>query len=201
MIPPATLPPPTPEQTVEALAACGADAANIRIAYDEELQSDVVTIGSRSGVDQTKLPCIAGAVHPFYLVHFEDPATDAAYSTLVWEQARRRAALAGREWLRERGLLQGMPRFRPGKVPLTKFVRDVEVHCSVRPGRAIEIVTPSSVTLRSDFMESIVASDNRRHADRMTCLMNVLAASDLAAGGVAFGFVGSEAAEPDSGRR
>jgi hypothetical protein len=201
MIAPIAMPPPTYEQTAAAVASCGVERANVRIIYEEELQSDVVMVGELGGDEEAKVRCLAEAVHPFYLLDFGNPRASATYWTLEREKARREATADGRQWLQERGLLRGLPLYRPGKVPLTRFVRDVEAHCSVKPGRAIEILTPTSVTIRVAFMRSVLAKADGRHGDRLTCLMNVLAVSDLAEGGVHFGFVGNEAIAAEGERR
>lgn len=188
------MPPPGHEQTIAAVAACGVPVTRVRIAHVQELQSDVVTISAPGGTDEASLQCVKQAVHPSYFVHFDDEATDAAYRRLVMAEATRWAIVEARRRLRARGLLQGMPRYQAGKVRLTQFVRDVEAHCSVKRGSAIKIVSPTSVTLRVEFMQSTLRSANPSHGERLTCLMNVLAASGLAEGGVNFGFVGNEAA-------
>lgn len=188
------MPPPGHDQTIAAVAACGVPATNVRIAYVDELQSDVVTISAPTGTDESRLRCVKEAVHPFYFVHFDDEATDAAYQRLVMAEATRWAIAEARRRLRARGLLEGMPRYRAGKRNLAKFVRDVEAHCSVKRGSAIEILSPTSVTLRVEFMRSMLSSENPSHGERLTCLMNVLTVSGLAEGGVNFGFVGNEAA-------
>lgn len=188
------MPPPGHEQTIAAVAACGVPATSVRIAYVDELRSDVVTISAPAGTDEARLRCVKEAVHPFYFVHFDEEATDAAYQRLVMAEATRWAIVEARRRLRARGLLKGMPRYLAGKGRLTKFVRDVEAHCSVKRGSAIEILSPTSVTLRVKFMESTLSSANPSHGERLTCLMNVLAVSGLAEGGVNFGFVGNEAA-------
>lgn len=188
------MPPPGHEQTIAAVAACGVPATSVRIGYVDELQSDVVTIKAPKGTGEPRLRCIQQAVHPFYFVHFDDEATDAAYQRLVMAEATRWAVIEARRRLQARGLLKGMPRYQAGKVRLAKFVRDVEAHCSVKRGSAIEILNPTAVTLRVKFMQSMLSSANPSHSDRLTCLMNVLAVSGLAEGGVNFGFVGNEAA-------
>jgi hypothetical protein len=201
MILPVAMPPPSYEQTLDAAAACGVQAAKIRISYEQELQSDVVSVGDLGGDEDARVRCLAEAVHPFYLLDFKNPASNATYWTLFMERGRREARLQGRRWLKERGLLRGMPLYRSGEIPLTRFVRDVESHCSVEPGRAIEILTPTSVTIRIPFMRSILAKGDGRRGDRLTCLMNVLAVSDLAEGGVHFGFVGNEAVATEDDER
>jgi hypothetical protein len=187
------MPPPGHEQTVAAVAACGVPAASVRIAYADELHSDVVTISASVSTDEARLRCVKQAVHPNYFVSFDDEVADGAYQRLVMAEATRWAVVEARRRLRARGLLQGMPRYRPGKGRLAQFVRDVEAHCSVKRGSAVEILSPTSVTLRVKFMQSMLSSANPSHGDRLTCLMNVLTASNLAEGGVDFVFFGNEA--------
>ena len=196
------VPPPGHEQTIAAVVACGVPAANVRIAYADELQSDMVTISAAAAdTGEAKLRCVQQAVHPFYFVHFEDKAVDAAYQRLVMAEATRWATLEAHRRLAARGLLQGMPRYRAGKGRLTKVVRDVVAHCSVKRDSAIQILSPTSVTLRVEFMRSALNSESRGPGERLTCLMNVLTVSGLAEGGVNFGFVGNEAAAAEGDKR
>ena len=127
-----------------------------------------------------------------YDVRFKDPVTQRAYEELEMEEAGKWAAAEGRRWLAERKLDVGLPVFHAGVTRLDDYARAVEAHCSVEPGSALQPLAEDTLTVRPEFLQKLWP-DIEAEGDKFTCLMNVLAASDMASGGVRFGFVGNEA--------
>ena len=68
---PPPAPPPSYEQTIEAVAECGVPRGNIRIAYEDEFQSDVVGIRDLGGTDEARIGCVKKAVPVGYIVLIE----------------------------------------------------------------------------------------------------------------------------------
>jgi hypothetical protein len=182
------LPPMNYPQTIEALAQCGIPAARARISYDPELQLDVVSIDPLPAPPSDELlACVYRATAPAgYYVEFSDAEQNGAFWALALDEGRRRARLEGQQWLQDHGLLAGMPVYRAGETDLAAFARDVEAYCSIAPGTAIEVVDAALVTLRPEFARSIADSGD---GGKLTCLVNVMAASNLADGGVDFGII------------
>jgi hypothetical protein len=187
------MPPADHAQTIEAVRQCGLPASSIYIRYDKQLQDYVVVIGKvRSTPQEPVLRCVYAAAAPrAYDVEFKDRVINDAYWKLAFEEGRKQASAEGRRWLEERNLTAGMPLYRSGQTEIAGFARAVESHCSVEPGSALEVAASDALTLRRDFFDEFPVSEEK--SDKLTCLMNVLAASDLAQGGVKFGFVGNEA--------
>jgi hypothetical protein len=92
-------PAPTHEQTARAVAACGVPPGNIGIAYEDELQSDVVTITDLGGTGKARIGCVKAAVHPAYVVMIGDEDQRIAYysADLVRPVPRRSRAAVRRQ--------------------------------------------------------------------------------------------------------
>ena len=186
------MPPADHVQAIEAVRRCGFPASSIRIRYDKLLQSYVIAIRKvRSRPQEPVLRCVYEAAAPRgYDVEFKDRIVHDAYWTLAFEEGRKKANAEGRRWLEQRNLTAGMPLYRAGQREIAGFARAVESHCSIEPGSALEVAGPDALTTRRDFFEGPFSEDK---SNDLLCLMNVLAASDLAQGGVKFGLVGNEA--------
>lgn len=185
-------PPPDYEQTTAAIVSCGVPQANIRIVFDAFLQADVVRISDVGSDDPQRLRCLLRSVHPFYIVEIEEPVQNNAYGQLVLEEGATRARAEGEKWLRAHELFDGAPRFESGRMSLADYARAVEAHCDVEPGTALELLSDGTLTPTKAFIGSVLKNGGQQ----LTCIMNVLALSNQARGGVAFGFV-SEVAEDD----
>lgn len=192
-------PPALHAETVEAVSRCGLPISSVRVHYDKLLQAYVIVVGKvRKQPQEPVLRCVHAAAAPRgYDVEFKDRMAHQAYWKVAFEEGRKKADAAGRRWLEERNLTAGMPMFRAGQTEISAFARAVESHCSVEPGSALEVAGPDALTMRRDFFEIPVSEEK---SDNLLCLMNVLAASDLAQGGVKFGFVGNEASRKDRKR-
>src|SRR5687768_18534988 len=62
------MPAPTHEQTIKAVVACGIAASNVRITYEDELQSNLVIISDLGGSDEARFGCLRKASFPSYIV-------------------------------------------------------------------------------------------------------------------------------------
>jgi hypothetical protein len=198
MIPAIALPPPSYEQTIEALATCGVKASNVVISYADELQSDVVVIRDLGGTEEARLGCVRRAVHPFYLI--EVAATDQRSAYLAYdsrESSREfRAQALGR--LNSKGMLSRVPHYNPGK-ELAEFARAVEAACSVTPETALEAAGPTFLTFRRSYLEHLVAAVDAGDGS-FDCIMDMVAASDAEERGASFGLVGNEGDDPEKQR-
>ena len=190
------LPPMNYQRVAAAVIQCGVPASHVRVRYEQGLELDVVIIERLGAMpSEPVLTCIYNAAVPEgYFVTFRDEEQNAAFSKVSMELGRERARQEGQEWLRARGLLDGLPLYDPGVSTPEGYAREVEKHCSAEPGSVIEVIDPKYFTLRRDFMESTLAG-RRDDSDKVICIVNVLAASSLANGGISFGFVGNESYE------
>jgi hypothetical protein len=187
------MPPAGHAQAIEAVRECGLSASSIHIRYDKLLEAYVIAFAKlRSKPQEPVLRCVYAAAAPRgYEVEFKDRPIHDAYWKLAFEEGRKKADAEGRRWLAERNLIAAMPLFRAGQTEIAGFARAVESHCSVEPGSALEVAGPDALTMRRDFFDEFPVNEDK--SDKLTCLMNVLGASDLAQGGVKFGLVGNEA--------
>lgn len=182
------LPPPLPsqEQVISALADCGLDRAGISIAYDNDVQSDVVRIKVIARATDQQFACINAATQGS-MASFEDTGQDNAYSAYVAALMRPRMIADARNQLAAAGKLKGMPIF--GQFPdAASFFRAVEVHCGVKPGLAFKEVGAGEWSL-------LPQGSGAKDFERLTCLIGVWMAQDedWSARGLSFGFIGNEA--------
>jgi hypothetical protein len=190
-----TSPWPDYEETVAAIVSCGVPETNIRIAFDELLQSDVVRISDVGSEDEERLSCLLRSIHPFYIVEIDEPQQSSQYRQLAVEEGAARARVEGERWLRERGLFEGAPRFDANRTRLADYARAVEAHCGLKLGCALEILDEDTLTPSQGLMASIVENDG----EQLNCVMHVLALSNQAKSVVAFGFVSEPARAEDEG--
>jgi len=189
------LPPqPTYQQTIAAVSACGIAAANIRISYEEELQSDVVEISDAGmATDETWL-CLLRAIHPFFILELANPDQRQAYYLVAERERKKQARAEARIWLSERAMLEKVPVYRTD-FGVPRFAREVEAACSLEPGSALQVVGATLLTIRREFVQRILEEPA---ADEMICLLHIVAASNAHEEGIRLGFFGNEAV-PETG--
>jgi hypothetical protein len=186
------IPAPTQEQTLEAIAACRVPSANVRITYEDELQSDVVRIGDLGGSDEARFRCLRKAVHPAYILDLSGAPQRDLFHAFENREHRRAARAQSVAWLKARGKLASVPRYVPGK-PLEEFAHALETACSIRPGSVLE-AGPHGVAFRRSFIERLVLDTS----DRFDCLIHMSAASDADDHGVGLAILGNEAYQTES---
>ena len=183
------LPPPTYAQTIEAIAKCDIPRANIRIQYEDELQSDEVTISDLGALSDGKLRCLKAAVHPFYILTIHDQAQRSAFYDFSRRDDRPTERQAAREWVRSKHLTDKVPGFDRSKGVKT-YAEDLELVCGLSPGSTVEAIGASMLTIRRDV---ILTGFDGKLEYTLECLMNVFTASDAIENGISFGFIGNEA--------
>lgn len=187
------MPAPTHEQTIGAVTTCGVPAANVRITYEDEWQSDVVWISDLGGADEARFRCLKDVVHPIYIVMIEAEDQRNAYHAFASREDHARYKGEAIEGLKAAGLLGRVPRYDPRK-GLKTFARGLEAACSIRAGRALETLGSSGLTIRRSFF----ANPMTKIHDELTCLLGMAAASNADEQGISLGFTGAEA--PIDGR-
>ncbi|HEX8263423.1 MAG TPA: hypothetical protein VF547_11170 [Allosphingosinicella sp.] len=190
------IPAPTREQTAQAIAACGVPAANVRITYEVDLESDLVSISDLGGTDEARFRCLKRSVHPVYLVDVSAAPQSAAYRAFADREDRRKAKAEAIAWLDARGKLGKVPRYDPA-AGLDRFARDVEAACGVREGIALETFGRTRLGYRRRFFDEIMETDPH---DQFLCLHEMVAASDADKHEIDFMFLGKAAPETESPR-
>jgi hypothetical protein len=187
------MPPPPYEQTIEAVTACGVPASSIRIFYQDELQSDVVTIGDLGGIDEDRLLCVRRAVHPFYIIEIDNEEQRRAFHAVTYRQDRQRLRAEATEWLQANGMQERVPRFE-AEQGLESFARSLEAACGLSPGSALETYGEFSLTFRREFLQrSLIA----RGYERTACLMRMISASNAEEHDISLVMIGNEALNED----
>lgn len=187
------LPPPNYNQTIEAIVKCDIPKANVSIAYEDELQSDEVTISDLGDVSDAKLRCLRAAVHPFYVLTIQDDAQQAAFLEFSRREdrpAERDKALA---WVRSRQLLNRLPRYQPEQ-GLQSYAHAVEAACGLKEGSTLIARGPQSLVVRPEF---VLKQDFKSLSASLECLINVFAASDATEQGINLVFLGNEQVADD----
>ena len=182
------LPPPSYEQTIEAIVRCEIPRESVRIAYEDYLQSDEVTITDLGKVTNDKLRCLKGAVHPFYILTIQNMAQRAAFYEFSKREDRPKQKSDALDWLRTKGLQDRLPVFDSGQ-RLEDFAAAVELACGLEAGIALMVVDKSLISVRPD---SISIETFEKSARDLECLTNMIGASDAYENGVGFGFIGNE---------
>ncbi|MFM9853602.1 MAG: hypothetical protein ACKVOJ_12480 [Sphingomonadaceae bacterium] len=182
------LPPPSYQQTFEAVVNCGIPRSNIRINYEDYLQSDVVTISDLGKITDTKLRCLRTSVHPFYVLTLENEAERTRFYEFSRREDRPREKVKAVEWLRARGILDGLPMFDP-EMDLKHFATALEAGCKVAQGSALAISGPKALAFRAGLFRENVEANN----DIALCLTMMFAASEATESDVRLVIVGNEA--------
>jgi hypothetical protein len=183
------LPPPSYEQTIEAVYQCGVPRSNIRIAYEDYLQSDEVTISDVGAVSDAKLRCVRKAVHPFYILTLANLEHRSAFYELERKDDRPVHRQQAREWARSKGWTARIPKFNES-VGIQAFARALEVACELRVRSAIVAIRSRSLTVRPEFFTNSNFEDSGK---ALECLTRMFAASNADEHGVRFVFIGNEA--------
>ena len=175
------------QQTVEAIAKCNILRANVRIRYEDDLQSDEVTISDLGQVSDEKLRCLKAAVHPFYILTITDQKQQAAFYDYSRRADRPGEKAGALEWVRAKGLIAKLPAY-DGEQKLTDFAEELEAACGLELGSALTVIG-QFLNVHPKFVRS--HSVNTLAAP-LECLMNLYYASDATEYGVKLGFIGSE---------
>ena len=183
------LPPPGYEQTIEAIAQCDIPRANIRIAYQDYLQSDEITISDLGPVTEAKLGCLRNAVHPYYILTLTNEAQHVAYYEYAERVDRPKLKAEAREWLQSQGLLPRIPSFNSA-IGLVSFATAIENACSLQSGSALKQSSPTTLMVQPSFLLGTNFADSTR---ALQCITQMFTASNADQYDIRLVFVGNEA--------
>ncbi|MGV7121736.1 hypothetical protein [Sphingopyxis sp. 550A] len=180
-------PPPSYEQTIQAVVQCGIPPDNIRVEYIDEFQSDMVYISDLGEVSESKLKCLKSAVHPFYTLEIEKEEQRAAFYEFSWREDRPKEKADATQWLLSKDFLHLLPAFDPQQ-DLDRFIEALETACGLNSGGALMVWSASEVAVRPDFIQG---TDFDALTEKLACLRNMFVASDAEEHGVHFVFIGN----------
>lgn len=170
------------------LGTCGVSPVEVEVQYEDVLQDYEVTIVTpASALREDQFVSIAriSQENGWWPV-FKDEAAGVRFSAardLIEREASQRR-------LADRGLLNKIPLFRPEKQDLASYARELEALCGIEPGTALMALGSSLLTIRP-LRHDLLA------VGQLSCLIDVVNASNLGEYGAFLGIIGNEAAAPD----
>ena len=182
-------PPPSYEHTIEAIVRCEIPRSNIKVTYEDELQSDEITISDIGEVSDEKLRCLKNAVHPFYILSITDEAQRTAFFSFAEREDRPRLKAEAREWLRANGKLDDVPEYDPA-IGLSTFASQIENACGLPEKMALTADGSIALSIRPDW---ITGQSYEKLGEAFQCVTRMFAASNADEYGIRFGFTGNEA--------
>lgn len=173
----------TPEDAAKRIEACGVGPVTIR--FDDLLQSHVLTIANAASASDLQLQCIdsAASYHDVELpaavqVRF-NAIREARWSSFALTEAR--------SWLSQRGLLDRVPTFVPGKTDDAAFARQLEELCGPTARGAFQSTYGPHV-ISPEWIMALGMPPKHKNQEALTCLLNVTRVA-----GFSIGFIGNEA--------
>ncbi|KRB80876.1 hypothetical protein ASE00_17850 [Sphingomonas sp. Root710] len=188
--------PPTREQVMARISACGLRPPRASIGKDPGMGGeDVVRIGRGPAISLRQRVCLVKAsADMITFVMFDDPDEQRAFVKLEAEKQAKREPREARRRLRQAGLLDKLPRYDPHRQTLESYMRSLEALCGVTSGSVVESFhNPRKPSLLTPQPTSLDLSPGG--GERLFCVQDAIAASNLADHGIHFGFVGNEIIE------
>lgn len=146
---------PAPELVVAQVKACGLNS--VSAAFDRDMDEVVVHVKDTGTVDEDRLRCVAQvSIRTDYYVFFP-AAAETAYNQVYWPLKSEHNKAEAIAWLKERGLLERLPRFTIKEAP-EQFARAIENVCGPDAQGLLEPFG-SHLTLNPDKMGQRVDSD------------------------------------------
>jgi hypothetical protein len=174
----------TPEMAVERAAKCGLGPATIR--YEDELQSDILSIPNAASATEGQLSCLDSATG--FGIFVELPASlQPRFDAIREARASAMMKVEASEWLSKRGLLDRVPKYVSGTTDDAAFTQAVEQLCGPKTKGAFQSQYGSHA-LSPEWMKSLGFPLKEADMEAMSCLLNVTA---VAGYGVAI--IGNEA--------
>lgn len=170
------------QEVRQRIGACGFAANMVQVEYQDLLQDHEVTISTKAReLHEEQYACLAALVaETGWIVTLADETARSRF----WEATQRVARVAARRRLSERGLLDRLPTYDPGRQDLAAYARAVEELCGIDPGTVLLAQSSSTLTMHP------LNDDQLSFAD-LSCLMDAVSASNLHEHSVFFGFVGN----------
>jgi len=174
----------SPQIAVERATQCGLGPATVR--YEDELQSDILTVANVASASDSQLACLDKAAGWGIFVELSpdlqprfDAIRGARASAMMFEEAR--------EWLSARGLLAQVPKYVPGTTDEAAFTRDVEQLCGPQAKGAFQSQYGFHA-MSPEWAQKMGMPPKSEYFDVFACLTNVMTVA-----GFKVMFIGNEA--------
>lgn len=181
------LPPPSYEQTIEAITRCDIATTAVQIKYVDYLQSDEITISHLGTITEDKLRCLKNSVHPAYILTIKDMAQRETFYDFSEREDGPKQRSDALDWLKAKGMLDRLPAFTPGQ-KLEDFAVAVELACDLKAGSALMVSDDSWISIQPG---AISIESYEKSSRDLECLLKMFAASEAYENGVKFGFIGN----------
>lgn len=174
----------TPQEAVKRAEDCRLGAVTIR--YEDELQSDILTVKDVMAASDEQLVCLDRATGFGIFVELPqsiqprfDAIREARASAIAKEDAR--------QWLSEKGLLDRVPKYVAGTTDDVQFTRAVEKACGPKADGAFQSKYGPHV-LSPDWLNKFAMPPKPQDEEVIGCVFHALTLA-----GFSVGFIGNEA--------
>jgi hypothetical protein len=174
----------TPQQAVKRAEDCNLGRVTIR--YEDDLQSDILTIKGATTASEEQLVCLDRATGFGIFVELP-PSFQARFDTIREARASAMVKEEARQWLSARGLLNRVPNYVSGTTDDAKFAREVEKICGPKAEGAFQSKYGPHV-LDPQWSNRFSMPPKPEEQDVFGCLFNIMSYSDFGVG-----FIGNEA--------
>lgn len=174
----------TPEVAAERAAQCGVGTVTFR--YEEELQSDILTISGATAATDEQLACVDKAAGWGIFVELS-PDLQRRFDAIREARASALAVADARSWLSARGLLDRVPKYVEGSTDDAVFVQQVEQLCGPKAKGAFKFQYGRYV-LNPEWADKMGMPPKSEDSDALTCLSHVTTIA-----GFKFWIIGNEA--------
>jgi hypothetical protein len=159
---------PSRAEAKAAVVHCGLPAKGVSVQFDREMDEDDVRVSpARGPISDQKLSCIK-------LYSRLEYAADVAH---------------GRDWLRARNHLAGLPLPKKGE-PLSNYAQAVEAFCGVKKGNLLVAADAHFITFTKQDLGQVTprgVEHATANETQFECVMSATSAADLQSRGIGIG--------------
>ena len=174
----------TAEMAVERAGKCGLGPVTIR--YEDELQSDILSVPHAASATENQLRCLDDATGFGIFVELP-PTIQPRFDGIREARASVLMKAEARDWLAKRGLLQRVPKYVAGTTDEAAFTREVEHICGPQAKGAFQS-RYGPHTLSPEWIKKLGLPPKGEDMEAMSCLLNIMTIA-----GYQLGFIGNEA--------
>lgn len=173
---------------VQRATECGLGPVTVR--YDDELQSDILTVTNGVSASEGQLICLDKAVGWGILAELSQ-SVQPKFDNIREARAAEMMRADAHEWLSKRGLLARLPKYVEGTTDEAVFTGDLEHFCGPHAKGAFESQYGFHV-LSPEWIKKLLKSPKPERLDTMSCLIRATTAA-----GFKLNFIGNEAYVPN----
>jgi len=174
-----------------AVVHCGLPTKGVSVQFDREMDEDDVRVSpARGPISDQKLSCIARvSLNTSYYVYFRDQFVQSRYDKLYSRLEYAADVAHGRDWLRARNHLAGLPLPKKGE-PLSNYAQAVEAFCGVKKGNLLVAADAHFITFTKQGLGQVTprgVEHATANETQFECVMSATSAADLQSRGIGIG--------------